>query len=202
MLPVPAVSAAPTVRETDGEIILSGESFTAVFAKSDGMLKDYASGGVQKVLGSRISVDRPFSGLDCKPGWGWRSAMDEARATAFHFGEPETFTGRNCIVIKTAFGGKLLHGEIGWTVYGDGSVLCSLDGQTGEGLKLPRLGVELQCPATWVRFPIPASDQSKIIPTVCWPRVSANTPRTWMSSDTITRRPPKTEDAKARLPFS
>lgn len=145
-LPVPAVSAAPAVRETDGEIILCGESFTAVFSKADGMLKEYTSGSIQKVLGSRISINRPYSGLDCKPGWGWRNAMDEARATMLHFGAPEILAGRNCVAIKTTFGGKLLRGEIGWTVYGDGSVLCALDGQMGEGLKLPRLGVEFTVP--------------------------------------------------------
>ena len=72
--------------------------------------------------------------------------MDEARATAIGYGAPEILTGRNCVVLKTEFSGKLLGGEISWTVYGDGTILCALDGQMADGLKLPRLGVELTLP--------------------------------------------------------
>jgi len=72
--------------------------------------------------------------------------MDAARGTVLSFGEPEILTGRNCAVIQTGFESPLLRGEIRWTVYGDGSVLCALDGQMGDGLKLPRLGVELTLP--------------------------------------------------------
>jgi len=42
----------------------------------------------------------------------------------------------------------LLSGEIAWTVYGDGTVGCALDGQTAEGLNLPRLGVEFTVPGS------------------------------------------------------
>lgn len=142
----PAACAAPSVREDAEAITVFGEGFTAVFGKSDGMLKNLTSGGVRKVLGSRIAIDRPYTGLDCKPGWGWRNAMDEARASVLLFEAPEILAGRSCAVIRTAFGCPLLRGEISWTVHGDGSVACSLDGFMGEGLKLPRLGVEFTLP--------------------------------------------------------
>lgn len=147
-LPGNGAVSAPVIGETDDGISVSGENFTAVFAKADGMLMQYVKNGEKKILGSRICIDRPYCGLDCKPGWGWRNVMDAARATELVFDEPEILTGRNCVVIRTGFGAKLLRGEISWTVYGDGSVLCALDGQMGDGLKLPRLGVELTVPGS------------------------------------------------------
>ncbi len=145
-LPESACTEATSVCEDERTIEVSGAGFTALFSKEDGMLREYTAGGVRKILNSAISVNRPYSGLDAEPGWGWREVMDEARGLAIEYGEPETFEGRSGVIIRTSFGSGLLRGEIAWTVRGDGSVECALDGQTGEGVRLLRLGVELTLP--------------------------------------------------------
>ena len=141
-LPRPAACAAPSVAESEDSITVSGADFTAVICRKTGVLANLTVRGVQKILSGRLCVDRPYCGLDAKPGWGWRAAMDVARATALTCGEAEILTGRDCAVIRIPFSGTLLCGEIVWTVYGDGSVACALDGQSGDGLRLPRFGVE------------------------------------------------------------
>ena len=145
-LPRPAASAAPAVYETGDAITVSGEGFSAVICKATGALCDYTVNGQKKILSSRISIDRPYCGLDAKEGWGWREVMDQARATAITFETSEILTGSDSVTIKTAFSGKLLSGELAWTIYGDSAIACALDGQTGEGLRLPRLGVEFTIP--------------------------------------------------------
>ena len=145
-LPRPAASAAPAVYETGDAITVSGEGFSAVICKATGALCDYTVNGQKKILSSRISIDRPYCGLDAKEGWGWREVMDQARATAITFETSEILTGSDSVTIKTAFSGKLLRGELAWTIYGDSAIACALDGQTGEGLRLPRLGVEFTIP--------------------------------------------------------
>lgn len=145
---VPACSAVPAVCESADALTVSGEDFTAVFDKENGMLREYVKGGAAKILGSRISLDRPYCGLDAHPFWGWRTVMDEARALTLQFDAPEVFTGRDRVIIKTTFNAPRLYGEIAWSVYGDGTIGCALDGQTAEGLRLPRLGVEFTLPGT------------------------------------------------------
>ncbi|MGN0801003.1 MAG: glycoside hydrolase family 2 TIM barrel-domain containing protein [Candidatus Faecivicinus sp.] len=142
----PVSAAAPAVQETEDAVTASGEGFCVSISKATGMLREYTVGGVPKILASRLSTDRPYSGLDAEPGWGWRQAMDEARALIITCEKPEILTGRDSVAIQTAFSGPLLRGRICWTVYGDGSVACALDGQAGEGLRLPRLGVEFTVP--------------------------------------------------------
>lgn len=145
-LPVPAADSAPEVSEDDSFVTVSGTDFCAVIRKADGMLCGYTAGSVQKILDGRLCVDRPYCGLDAKPGWGWRNAMDEARAVSLEYGEPEIFTGRRCVEIRTAYENPMIRGEIAWKIHGDGIVDVSLDGQIAEGLKLPRLGVEFTVP--------------------------------------------------------
>lgn len=142
----PAADTAPVVTENAETVTVSGEGFRAVICKATGALCEYVKDGVEKILGSKITLDRPYSGLDCKDGWGWRGVMDEARATKLAYGEIEILAGKDKVVVKTPYSGKLIGGEIACTVYGDGTLLCALDGQVGEGLKLPRLGMEFTVP--------------------------------------------------------
>ena len=112
------------------------------------MLVDYTVNGVKKILGGSICMDRPYSGLDAKPGWGWRDIMDAARETVITTGKTDIFTGKGSVIVRTPFSGDKLRGVIEWTVYGDGSVVCALDGQVAEGLRIPRLGVEFTVPGS------------------------------------------------------
>ncbi len=142
----PSCAAAPEVCENEDTVIVSGADFRAVVSKQTGALCEYTKDGVTKISGGRICIDRPYSGLDCEKGWGWRNAMDDARATALSCGETQVLSGKGKVVVTTPYSGKLLCGVVGWTVYGDGTVECALDGQTGEGLRLARLGMEFTVP--------------------------------------------------------
>ena len=145
----PAPSPAcppPEIREEGESILVSGPHFCAVFSRADGMLRTYSANGKTKILNSRLSFDRPYSGLDAEINWGWRNAMDVARASSPAFHGAEILRGAHSILIRAEFSCRLLEGQMEWTVYGDGSIACALDGQVGEGLKLPRLGLELTVP--------------------------------------------------------
>ena len=75
-----------------------------------------------------------------------RNYMDEVRAMKLDFAPAEVFCSKNSVIVKSAFTSSSLSGELAWTVYGDGTLLCSLDGRAAEGLQLPRFGMEFTLP--------------------------------------------------------
>ena len=147
-LPEIVSGTAPLCEDTDSGYTFRAGGMTAVFSKETGLPLSVEKDGKPLLLGASLCHDRPYSGLDAKPGWGIRRQMDEARALPITFGTPKLLTeeGKTHLAVSFAGGGKLL-GTLTWTVCGDGTIECRMTAETASGLILPRLGLELELPA-------------------------------------------------------
>lgn len=145
----PAVRASASVlalEEAGDRFILAADGVTAEIAREGGALLKYERHGVNRVVSSRITVDRPYTGLDARAGWGWRGQTDEARALEFRYAPAEVLRGENEIALRFAFAaGDGLRGTLLWTLKGD-LLFCALDANVAPGIMLPRLGLELTVP--------------------------------------------------------
>ena len=146
-LSLPEAGTGPVDIEEAGQALrLRAGGCEAVFCRDTGMLTGLSRGGVPVVTGASLCWDRPYTGLDAKPGWGSRAAMDEARAMTVTPGPARTLKGEGLCEIVSPFAGSGVSGRIVWTVYGGGEVDCALDVQVADGVALPRFGLELTLP--------------------------------------------------------
>jgi beta-galactosidase len=146
---LPAVRAsacAPLLEEAGDRFILAADGLAVEIARETGALLKFERHGVNRVTNSRVTVDRPYTGLDARAGWGWRAQTDEARALAFRCAPAEILRGGNEIALRFAFcAGDALRGTLLWTLKGD-LLFCALDAYAAQGVMLPRLGLELTVP--------------------------------------------------------
>ncbi|MBR6766950.1 MAG: hypothetical protein IKM02_03265, partial [Clostridia bacterium] len=144
---LPSCGDVPVLSENDDAFLLSGSNWHAAIRKSDAALIEYSKDGITKAWNGHICLDRPYCGLDAREGWNiMRNYMDEARALDLDFSAADVFCGKSSVIVKSAFVSPVLAGELTWTIYGDGTLLCSLDGRAAEGLQLPRFGMEFTLP--------------------------------------------------------
>ncbi|MCQ2431128.1 MAG: hypothetical protein MJ175_00840 [Clostridia bacterium] len=140
-------ACAPVSTATEKTMIFEASGAKAVFSRDDGMLLSYEKDGKLLITSSALCKDRPYCGLDAQPGWGMRPAMDEARNLPLCFAAPTVSAKADSLTMTAVFrGGFRLAGDIAWTMYGDGTLLCELHLRTTAGLILPRFGVELTVP--------------------------------------------------------
>ncbi len=154
-VPLPAFEDRPwnvpaLTEESDRFVLISGD-LRAEIAKADGALLKFEKGGVNRVENSRITLDRPYTGLDAREGWGWRKQTDEARALRISHEPARILRGEGEIALRFAFyADEKLRGELTWTVRG-GALLFALDANAAEDVMLPRLGLELTIPGCFDR---------------------------------------------------
>ncbi len=164
-------ATALTVTRTPEGITVSNDRVTASF-DARGMLTQLVREGKTLVTAARLTLDRPYSGLDAKPGWGWRSSMDKGRTLDVQYCNALVMTGENAVTLPHASAehargeteetsrvsevtvtcafaaGHSLQGEASFTVRSEGSVQVRLQGFAAPGVFLPRLGLELTLPDT------------------------------------------------------
>lgn len=143
----PAGNGSPlTVQKTRDALTVSNDRVTAVF-DGQGMLTALHRDGKALVTGAKLTIDRPYSGLDAQPGWGWRAMMDKGRSLPVVSGLARVLTGERDVVIQSDFhAGDSLQGRTAFTVRPDGAVECHMDGFVAPGVFVPRLGLELTLP--------------------------------------------------------
>lgn len=138
---------APQIQRKEDRIFVTGESFAACFDAASGMLLSYQRDGQEKITGSSLCTDRPYTGLDAQENWGWRNVMDKARSMQFAYKGAQTLNGHDRVMVLSEFTADTkMAGKLCWTVYGDGRLECALDGQWAEYVELPRFGLELTLP--------------------------------------------------------
>jgi beta-galactosidase len=141
--------SAPTISDGGDAYRVHGADFDISIRKQDGALIRFDKNGITRALESRICYDRPYCGLDAREGWGWREAMDDARAMALTYEPVRVLHGEGEIALTCAFSEEngRLRGTLRWAITGDGALRLSLDAFAAEGLMLPRLGLALTVPA-------------------------------------------------------
>ena len=142
-----AEGPCPVLKETADAFILSGADFTCVVSKETGLPVKYTHNGVTKLTGAVLTTDRPYSGLDAEPGWGWRASMDAARRIEFKPLTSGAFTGTSAVTVVTKLSGEGILAEVRVTCDSSGKVRLDVDGLTTDGLILPRFGAEFILPA-------------------------------------------------------
>ncbi len=143
----PTPAQEPVLRDAGDRFVVTSGTMTAEIAKADGALLKCEKSGVNRVLNSKIALDRPYTGLDAREGWGWRTQMDEARALVPAFEPAQILRGTGEVALRFAFSaGEKLRGTLIWTACGD-DLLCALDANVAQGVMLVRLGLALTIPA-------------------------------------------------------
>lgn len=144
-VPAPGGPAPAVTRTRDG-IAVDGDGFRVAF-DVNGMLRYAQREGTRWVTGMRLTLDRPYSGLDAQPGWGWRGVMDAGRALAVSFAPARVLTGEGGVRVETRFAaGDSLTGEVSFSVSGDGLIACRMAAQVAPGVFVPRIGLEAALP--------------------------------------------------------
>lgn len=145
---LPAAGDGPTltVQQTNDGITVTNDRVTAKF-DANGMLSALTRGGKTLITSAALTLDRPYSGLDAQPSWGWRAAMDKGRALNVTFGSARVLTGESGVTVTSDYtAGDSLTGQVSFTVRPDGAVACHLDGFVAPGVFVPRLGLALTLP--------------------------------------------------------
>lgn len=149
-LPAPHDCAAPEAT-FDGKVYnISGKDFIAEIDVY-GSLTKFEKRGARLVNATRVTLDRPYCGLDAREGWGFRAETDRARNAKIATRDAGMTKGDNRVELKFYYADAnegLVSGELMWIVYGDGEIECALDANVSRSVKLlPRIGLEMEIPA-------------------------------------------------------
>ena len=93
--------------------------------------------------------DRPFTGLDAKPGWGWYEEYDRVRGGALTYSEPAYLSGDGLFRVELPFSYGApdrpgIGGSVAYTLRGDGVLRIDADFSIDPSYQaLARVGLEL-----------------------------------------------------------
>lgn len=144
--PLGPVSAA----EQDGELVLEAAGTRFVLDAGTGRPRGLWKDGEAVLLGEASPCfDRPFTGLDAQPAWGWEQEYARIRGKALSFGAPVRLSGGGLSRVELPFtcGGPDspgIGGMIAYTLRGDGVLRIDADFSIAPDYRaVPRVGLEL-----------------------------------------------------------
>ena len=143
---------APAVQEDEHEIVVCTKQFKATFNPAMGELIAFENNGdVYLCGGASPCLDRPFSGLDAAPGWGWFEEFAKVRGLKRTVGEPQIVKGNHSVCLTFPFvyvSDYPIAGRISYTMDGSSKMDVGFNIDIDESFEaLPRVGVELVVPA-------------------------------------------------------
>lgn len=103
LLPAEVISSgkAVSLTETETELKVSGENFTAVFSKETGGITELVKDGISYLAGGLTPcVTRPITGLDVRPGWGWYDVVSQLNGMVPKAGEPVILSGKDRVRLE------------------------------------------------------------------------------------------------------
>jgi len=126
------------------QLKLNRENGELVSLSKDG--KTYLAGALTPCL------DRPYTGLDAQPGWGWYDAYDEIRSQSLMFGKADILQGEKQIRIEVPFFQKNpeapeVSGTVNYVLSQNGTLKVSADFHLDVCYAaVPRVGLEAIIP--------------------------------------------------------
>lgn len=143
-------SGQPICQSTDKELMLEAGDVVLKLDKETGKLislskgeKVYLCGGVTPCL------DRPYTGLDARPGWGWNEIYEKVRKQSLIFGKIKILSGEQEIRAELPFmqenqDAPEICGSVNYILFGDGRLKISADFHLDESYEaVPRVGLEM-----------------------------------------------------------
>lgn len=112
--------------------------------------KKYLTGGFAPCF------DRPYTGLDAQPDWGWDKEYQQIRSQSIVLGRPQILSGENQVRVEVPFyqeaathngqrsSNPEISGKIEYDLFGDGVVCVSADFHIDRSYPaIPRVGLEV-----------------------------------------------------------
>ena len=100
--------------DADSFTVTCGE-FAVTLSKITGEISRLSRNGADYLAGGTPCFDRPYTGLDAVPDWGWRTHFDELNGLTKTIGAATCFTSETAARIEFPFS---LHGEKPWGIAG------------------------------------------------------------------------------------
>ena len=140
-----------TMREDEAAFTLTGNGLTAVIGKASAVLESLTKNGFNYLSGGAPCFERPYTGLDAIPGWGWRGLFEQFSGLRQTVGKPVCLVSDHAVRIELPV---TLRSETGWPIEGtlaytfDGNaVKVSYQVQIDEAyLAVPRAGLAFTAP--------------------------------------------------------
>lgn len=150
-VPVPRPGGSAVALREDGEhFIMESQSILAVFSKEDGSISSLTRNGWAHLSGGTPTLDRPYSGLDAIPGWGWRDAFDEVRDLRFRAESARGYVGPEGARVEfvlTAPGAPYpIQARLGYLLDAEGLRVDYMLTASRAYRALPRVGLEFLLP--------------------------------------------------------
>lgn len=151
----------PPVRyeeQTDRHII-AGNDFRIAVSKESGELIQMEKNGHDYLLcGGMPCLDRPFTGLDAYPAWGWRQAYSEIRALRYAAGEARVFTSSTAVRLEIPYCSADSNSypvafTVDYTIDGIGNVEIHFHSSIDASYTaVPRVGLSFTLPAGYEKL--------------------------------------------------
>lgn len=153
--PGPAKSAVTLHTEADAYTASAG-GMTLSLCRQTGMLTVTKNGKALLQDGIRPCVDRPLTGLDVRPGWGWYNEYAKLRNAPYRITATRAFAGEDAVCLEVDFayeGPYPAGGTMQYRLASEDTVSVAmtmlLDPSYGA---IPRVGVEFVLPAGYERM--------------------------------------------------
>ena len=150
--PTPAACAvrAPVCEREGEDFVVRGAGFL-VAVSAQGRLTRYERHGAAYVLdGGGPCLNRPLTGLDAKPGWGWYDEYAKVRGLTARVGQGRVLCGEDAVALAFPFvmdGAHAVTGELGYEIMADGTVCCRMQVWLDAAYRaVPRVGFALTLP--------------------------------------------------------
>lgn len=149
---VETVLNALELTQDENTTVVFDEQFKAVFDKRKGELIALEKDGANYLCGGASPcLDRPFSGLDAAPGWGWFEEFAKVRWLKYAIREPQILKSDQMVRLEFPFdyaGEYPITGKICYAINGSGKIQVGINIDVDESFgALPRAGIALVIPA-------------------------------------------------------
>lgn len=139
----------PAYQNTEKELILEADGTELKLDKESGRLISFSKAGQVYLCGGLTPcLDRPYTGLDTKPGWGWNEIYEKIRKQSLVFGAAKVLAGEQEIRVELPFmqediSAPEIGGSVNYVLRGDGHLKVSADFHLdGSYEAVPRVGLE------------------------------------------------------------
>ncbi len=139
----------PACRQTDEELILEASGTELRFDLKTGHMTSLSKNGKTYMTSGFVPCfDRPFTGLDAQPWWGWYQEYQKIRSQSFKFLKPRILSGKTEIRVEVPFCQEDLtkpeiSGKITYALRGDGVLSVIGDFHVDRSYRaLMRVGLE------------------------------------------------------------
>lgn len=143
--------AALRVDEGADIIAVCGEGFCARFDRNTGAVKSFEHNGFDYLCGGLPCFDRPYTGLDADPKWGWWDTYEPLRKAKLNLVSLNVLSSARAAIIECEYaltGVPMSRAGVRYTVYADGVMRVDMDAHMDKSLGgVPRVGLEFTAAA-------------------------------------------------------